>query len=87
MREASDTHVNLRVRRYKLTITRRVVAQIVTGTRLVSAELVHCLGERAAWLAELDHTRLQVAQRAFDEAVLLLVMRQQVMPKRMLWST
>lgn len=48
------------------------------------AELVHRLFECAPGLAELDETRLQVAERALDEARALLVVREEEVPERML---
>ena len=40
--------------------------------------------ERAARLAELDHARLEVVERALDEALLLLVVRKEVVPQGVL---
>jgi len=36
-------------------------------------------------LAELDHTDFEVVQRAFNQTVMLLIVNQQMVPKRMLW--
>jgi hypothetical protein len=61
----------------KLTIhhaTRGTTAQEVACIRLVAAELIHRLDEGASRLAELDHTCLQVIERALYQTVLLLVM-------------
>ena len=50
----------------------------------MTAELVHCFAQSAPWLAELNHARLEIVQRPLNKAALLFVVRQQVMPKRML---
>ena len=50
----------------------------------MSAEWFHRFDESTTRFAKLDHAELQVAQRSFNKVVLLLVMSQQVMPKRML---
>ena len=52
----------------------------------MATELVHRLSEGATWLAELNHTRLQIVEWPFDEAVLLLVMCQEVVPERVLYG-
>lgn len=59
---------------------------VVARVGLMPAELLHRFAKRTAGFAELDHARLQVAQRALNEAVLLLVVRQEVMPERVLES-
>ncbi len=51
-------------------------AEIIPCARLVSAELIHGLPQRAARLAELNHARLKVVERPFDERVLFLVVCQ-----------
>lgn len=43
--------------------------------------------ERTARLAELDHARLEVVERPLDETVLLLVVRKEVVPERVLRKT
>jgi len=50
----------------------------------VSAEWFHRFDERTTRLAKLDHAGLQVVQRSFNKVIFLLVMSQEVMPKRML---
>ena len=40
--------------------------------------------KRATRLAELNHARLEVVERTFDEALLFLVVRKEVVPERML---
>ena len=50
----------------------------------MTAELVHGLRQCAARLAELNHAGLQVVQSAFDKAILLLVVRQEIVPERVL---
>ena len=52
------------------------VPEIIPGTGLMPAELIHSLDERATRLAELNHAGLEVVERALDKAVLLLVVRQ-----------
>lgn len=60
------------------------IAEIIPCARLMSPELVHCFDKRTARLAELNHARLKVAQRALNETVLFLVMGQEVVPERVL---
>ena len=60
------------------------VAEIIPCARLVSAELIHGLSQRTPRLAELNHARLKVVERPFDERVLLLVVCQQIVPQRVL---
>jgi hypothetical protein len=50
----------------------------------VSAEWLHRFDESTTRFAKLDHTGLQVIQRSFNKVILLLVMSQEVVPKRML---
>jgi hypothetical protein len=50
----------------------------------MSAEWLHRFDESTTRFAELDHTRLQVVQRSFNKVILLLIMSQEVVPKRML---
>ena len=57
---------------------------VVERTGLMTAKLVHGLSKSAPRLAELNHTGLKVVQHPFNEAVLLFVMGQEVMPERML---
>jgi hypothetical protein len=47
-------------------------------------ELVHRFPKRPSRLAELDHARLQITKRALNQSVLLLVVRQEVMPEGVL---
>lgn len=48
------------------------------------AEWFHRFDKTTTRLAKLDHAGLQVVQRSFNKVVFLLVMSQEVMPKRML---
>lgn len=66
------------------TVSEHTVAQIISCTCLVTAELVHSLDKSASGLAELNHAGLKVVKRTFNKAVLLLVVGQEVVPKRML---
>ena len=50
----------------------------------MSAEWLHRFNESATRFAKLNHTGLQVVQRSFNKVILLLVMSQKVVPKRML---
>ena len=50
----------------------------------MSTELIQGLVKRASGLAELNHAGLQVVQGSLDETVLLFVMRQKVVPERVL---
>ena len=50
----------------------------------MSAEWLHRFDESTTRFAKLDHTGLQVVQRSFHKVILLLVMSQKVVPKRML---
>lgn len=50
----------------------------------MSAELFHGLDKTTAGLAKLNHAGLQIVQWTLHETVLLLVVRQEVVPKRML---
>lgn len=47
----------------------------------MSPELVEGLIQRPPRFAELYHARLQVVERTLDKAILLLIMRQQIMPQ------
>lgn len=51
---------------------------------LVAAERIHGFSKTAFWLAELNHRRLEVAQRPFDETIVIFVVSKEVMPKRVL---
>jgi len=50
----------------------------------MSAEWLHRFDEGTTRFAKLDHTGLQVVQRSFNKVILLLIMSQKVVPKRML---
>ena len=50
----------------------------------MTAEWLHRFDESTTRFAKLDHTGLQVVQRSFNEIILLLVMSQKVVPKRVL---
>jgi hypothetical protein len=50
----------------------------------VAAERIHGFSKTAFWLAELNHRRLEVAQRPFDETIVIFVVSKEVMPKRVL---
>ena len=50
----------------------------------MSAEWLHRFDESTTRFAKLDHTGLQVVQGSFNKIILLLVMSQEVVPKRML---
>jgi hypothetical protein len=52
---------------------------------LESPELLHRLRQSLLGSAELNHARLQVVQCTLNQTVLLLVMRQEEMPQRMLY--
>jgi hypothetical protein len=58
--------------------------QVIASIRFMSAEWLHRFDESTTRFAELDHTRLQVVQRSFNKVILLLIMSQEVVPKRML---
>ena len=63
---------------------RRSTAEVVPRRGLMTPKLVHRARQRTPRLAELDHARLQIAERALDKAVLLLVVGQEVVPQGVL---
>jgi len=62
------------------------VAEVFACTRVVPTVLIDGFGEGATRLGKLNHARLKVVQRSLDEAGLLFVVRQKVVPKWMLTS-
>lgn len=48
-------------------------AQEISGICLMSTELIHRFDKCTPWFTELDHAWLKVVKRAFNKAVLLLV--------------
>ena len=60
------------------------IAEVIPRTRFMSPELVHSLDERAPGFAELYHAGLEVVERPFYEAILLLVMGEEIVPQRVL---
>lgn len=68
-----------------LTFHRRLRTRLKLGHgRLKATELLHGLGQGLARFAELNHARLQVAQRTFHKAVPLLVVGQEIVPQGVL---
>lgn len=71
--------------RLTITIAGGTIQDIASA--VLEAVRVGVAVERAARLAELDHARLEVVERAFYKALLLLVVSEEVVPEGVLWKS